>query len=116
MFEKGHQYGNHNNHYKGGRLTKDQQVALAGLVPKSIEVWRKILEMEVKPKGMSVQADVAGKVLNKFVADLTEGELNISGADLLADFLKCVRDRSSKASEGTPAGNGIVGDSGSVPK
>jgi hypothetical protein len=105
MFEPGHKYGNHNNHYKGGRLTKEQLAELAGLVPKSIEVWRKILEMPVSAKGMSVQADVAGKVLNKFVADLSEIKdehgIDDGFAKLLSDIAAGVSGKSLPVANGT---------------
>jgi hypothetical protein len=115
-YQIGNTYGKHNNHYKGGRLTKEQVAALAGLVPTALNVWKTILELPVKPKGMSVQAEVASKVLNKFIADLSEQDVNITGADIIADFIKCVEARSSKSAEGLTPNTGDSGDNGAVPK
>jgi hypothetical protein len=115
-YQPGNTYGKHNNHWKGGRLTKEQQSELAKLVPTAINVWKCILEMPVKPKGMSVQAEVASKVLNKFVADLSEQDINLTGAEIIADFIKCVEARSSKPPEGLTPNTGDSGDNGAVPK
>lgn len=107
MFEPGNKYGNHNNHKSAGRLTTEQREQLAGLIPNSIEVWRKILNMTINAKGqgLSVQADVAGKVLSKFVADLSEvkGEHGIDDgfAKLLADIAAGVSGKSVPIVPGT---------------
>jgi len=92
-FQNGNQHGKHNNHRSYGHLTKEQADALKGLVPRAIDVWRKILEMEVKPKGMSVQADTAGKVLAKFVADQYEGTVKHDAGDGVAELFRDVADR-----------------------
>ena len=81
MFEKGHKFGYHNNHWRGGRLTKAQYERLKGLVPNSVEAWEVILKYDVskerdKFKWYQLKSDVAGKVLSKFTPDLTE---DISG-------------------------------------
>ena len=114
MFEKGNKYGGHNNHQRAGRLTEEQRQALAGLVPKSIEVWRKILDMTVQLKGMSVQADVAGKVLNKFVADLIETEENHGITSEFAGLLKDIASGVSGKSVERTAGESDVSKEGTV--
>lgn len=103
MFEQGNNvWQQRKNTYKGGRLTKEQLAALADLVPKSIEVWRKILELPVTLKGASVQSETASKVMNKFVADLTE-TINEHGVDEgFAGLLKNIAERvSGKSAAGT---------------
>lgn len=103
MFENGNQaWKNRKNNY--GRLTKEQYEALKGLVPKAIEVWRKILEMEVKPRGMSVQSETASKVLSKFVADLLEyeGTQEHKIDNGVVELLRDIADRISRKDIGKP--------------
>lgn len=111
-FENGNSYGKHNNHRSYGRLTKEQYEALRGLVPKAIDVWRKILEMEVKPRGMSVQSDTASKVLSKFVADLLEyeGTQEHKVDTRVIELLRDIADRVAGKDTSKPD-NGKTGDS-----
>lgn len=117
MFTKGNTYGKHNNHQRAGRLTNEQRNELAGLLPKSIECYKYILEKKSDSiEWHRLKAEVASKLFNKFVADLQDlsGDMKITGADLIGEFLDNVRKRSSEATKGSPDRAGDSGDNGAV--
>lgn len=118
LFQPGHQMWKLRKHtYKGGRLTKEQLLALSGLVPKSIEVWKTILEMKINSngKGLSVQADVASKVLNKFVADLSEINEEHGIDDGFAKLLTDIASRVGGKSSNTTSGKSDNSEQSSMP-
>jgi hypothetical protein len=85
MFEPGSQaWRLRKNTYKGGRLTKEQLLELAGLVPKSIAAWRYVLEKDTNAiEWYRLKVEVAKDIMAKFVADLTQldGEIKTDYSD-----------------------------------
>lgn len=92
-FEAGNQYGKHNNH---GRLSKEHTKQLRGLIPDSINAWRKILASDkTDAKWMQLKADVASKIINKFVPELVEETKELVISDRLIDFARVITSRIS---------------------
>lgn len=115
MFEKGNQHGRHNNHY--GRLTKEQTAALKDIVSNSIECWKKILNREGVDddrKWQSLKADVASKVINKFVPELVSETKEVDISDRLIEFAGDLATRISGFSKGIERRPEITHDQTSV--
>lgn len=105
-FQVGNQLGKHKNHGGAGRLTKEQQEELAGLIPDSIAEWRYILKKDATSIDWhKLKADTAGKLLNKFVGekiDMKEDHGISDGfAKLLADIAAGVSGKSLPVAPGT---------------
>lgn len=73
MFTNGHKHGNHNNHWKGGRLTKEQYAMLSSLASTGLEKWKDILS-KTSDKWLPLQAQVTRDIVNKFAPDKIETE------------------------------------------
>ena len=112
QFLPGHNFGNHNNHKNCGRLSEDQYAELKGLVPKAIDVWRAILN-DTSSRWTSVRADVAGKILNKFVPELIEGKVEHEAGSKIAEFLRDTADRIAGKASKNDTGAGDSGSTGS---
>jgi len=80
MFQNGHKFGNHDNHWKGGRLTKEQYAMLSELATKGLAKWKEILE-KTESKWLPLQAQVTRDIVNKFAPDKHEHEKVIRTID-----------------------------------
>lgn len=115
-YEAGNQYGKHDNHYKGGRLTKEQQAELSGLVPKSIAAWRYILDKDANSiEWCRLKSTVAKDVLMKFVADLTETENKTDYSDSVKEFISDISSRISGLNASTGTATSISDKSSELP-
>jgi len=93
MFGNGNQaWKLRRNNY--GRLTTEQYEDLKRLVPKAIDTWKKVLEMNDR-RYLHLQTQVAGDVLRKFVADLTHdlGDIEKKLTDNVRELLSTIDGR-----------------------
>ena len=104
MFQNGHNHGNHKNHWKGGRLTKDQREKLNGQLVAGSSAIDFVFAYEPKDKEKldwyKLKADCFFKVLNKFSADKVEEIKELTVSDKLLEFEKNYASRISGLSIG----------------
>ena len=99
MFTKGNQYGRHNNHH--GQLTKEQTAALRAIVNNSIQCWKEILTNgKTDIRWMQLKADIASRVINKFVPELVQESKELVISDRFIDFATDLATRISSVSQG----------------
>ena len=93
MFTNGNTAGKHNNHWKGGRLTKDQHAMLTELATKGLAKWKEILE-KTQEKWLPLQAQVTRDIINKFAPDKHETEKVVRTVnEEIEDGLRDIADR-----------------------
>lgn len=101
MFTNGNTAWKNRKHNGGARFTKEQNEALAGLVPDSIACWRRILAIDKTDiKWQQLKAEVASKIINKFVPELVEETKELVFSDRFIEFAADLASRISGFSKG----------------